>query len=239
MTAEQMLNNFQVELNKYSNNELAQTEDKLYYLNKAQEKFVEQRFNGANYTRRGFQQSQQIVDELKPIYLTNVDLSAYYPGVTTPDGVEMDRADLPADHMYFISSNCEMTRVADPTHLEVNTVPDPDVRKVVDGEASDTNKAIMKIVQGDDIWKVLDDPFNKPTFTKVLIDINRNYLDIYTTNRAFVSSVSINYIREPLAIAYVENGDGGNQDCELPDYTHNEIVELAVRLYLQQVNTDG
>lgn len=233
MTSEQMFYNFRVELDKFRSSIEITSDDIEYFLNKAQEKFIEQRFNGMNYTRRGFEQSAQIISELKPLFKKGEELDVYYPDITTPDNFELDRADLPDSLLYFVSSTCQLTYVLDASDIEVNTGVNPNVRKVVDGEDSATLFPIMKYVQNDDIYQVLRDPFNKSSFKKVIIDINENYLDIYTNNTSFVSKVIINYIRNPLAITYVENGHEDNQDCELPDFTHKDIIELAVQMFLK------
>lgn len=232
MTAREMFYNFRLEVDKFNSNLPITSDDVRYYLNKAQDKFIETKFNGANYTRRGFQQSQQIIDELKSIYVKGEPLTITYPDIAIHANVRMDRGELPTDHRYFISSTCKIEYCEDPANIISSG--DPLVRSFTAGTDTRTIDAMMKHVQSDDIYQLIRDPFNKPKLDKVLIDINEKYLDIYTDHRAVTKSVIINYIRNPLSINYEGDGEQSNQDCELPEFTHEDIIDLAVRLFVGQ-----
>lgn len=231
-----MFYNFRIELDKFDPDLTITSDDIKYFLNKAMLDFIEKRFNGANYTGRGFQQSPQIISELKPLFKVGVETTPYYPGITVPSRFKIDRIDLPSDLLYYVSATCEITYVSDSSHLEINTSGAEDVRQVVSGESSSTKYPIAKPTQADDIYQLLRDPFNKSNLDKVLIDINENNLDIYTNDISFASNVILNYIREPLEINFEGSGAGANQDCELPSFVHSDIVELAVRMFLKTEN---
>lgn len=233
MNAEKMFYNFRVQLDKFNSSISITSDDMKYYLNKAMLDYIEKKFNGMNYTRKGFQQSPQIIAELQPLYKTGVSLTPYYPNIISSDNYEIDRAELPTDLLYYISSSCKITYVGDPAHIEINTTGTNDVRQVITGNDSKDKYVSMKLVQSDDLYQLQNDPFNKSSLTKVLVDINENYLDIYTTDVAITSNIILNYIKLPLEINYEGNGSTNNQDCELPDFTHADIVELAVQMYIE------
>lgn len=236
MTAQQMYYNFRIELDKFASDVSITSDDIGYYLNKAMLDFIEKRFNGVNYTQRGFQQSPQMIAELRPLFITGVEIIPSYPGILLPDGFELDRAELPANTLYFVSATAELTYVEDPAHLETDMTGAVDVRAVVAGQDSATRYPILKDVQNDDVYQLLGDPFNKPSLTRVLMDINEDNLDLYTNDISFVGKAIINYIKEPLKVNFEGTGDQSNQDCELPGFTHPDIVDLAVRMFLNNEN---
>jgi hypothetical protein len=85
-------------------------------------------------------------------------------------------------------------------------------------------------VQHDDIYMVLSDPFNRPTYDRVKYTIQENFIDVYTDVTFLVKLAHIKYIRRPNRLNIIE-GVG----CELPEHTHQEIVEMAVKGILESV----
>ena len=85
-----------------------------------------------------------------------------------------------------------------------------------------------KFSQQDDIYAILDDPFNSTSPTGILYTVQETFLDLYTNNTFIPNSVQIKYIRKPAAISR-RFGVG----CELPEHTHHEVVEMAVKSILE------
>lgn len=85
-----------------------------------------------------------------------------------------------------------------------------------------------KFSQQDDVYALLDDPFNSTSPRSLLYTIQETFLDLYT-NRTFApNSVQIKYIRKPAQMSK-RFGVG----CELPEHTHHEVVEMAVKSILE------
>ena len=82
--------------------------------------------------------------------------------------------------------------------------------------------------QHDDIYALLDDPFNKTDYDLPFYNIEESYLDIYTTNMFIAKKAIIKYLRKPIAISY-NLGTGS----ELPFHTHEEIVEMTIKSILE------
>ena len=95
-----------------------------------------------------------------------------------------------------------------------------------------TESAGNRWAQHDDIYSMLDDPFNTTKHTSPLTTIRGNSIDVYTDNSFFVPKVKISYIRRPVDI----NINGS--DCSLPIHTHEEIVAMTVASILESF-TDG
>ena len=85
-----------------------------------------------------------------------------------------------------------------------------------------------KFSQQDDIYAILDDPFNSTSPTGILYTVQETFLDLYTNNTFIPNSIQIKYIRKPAQISR-RFGVG----CELPEHTHHEIVEMAVKSILE------
>ncbi len=88
-----------------------------------------------------------------------------------------------------------------------------------------------KFVQQDDIFTLLNDPFNTTKHTNPLTTIRSNNIDIYTNDIFITESVKILYIREPAQISL-----SLGTDCELPNHTHQEIVDMAVNSILEGIS---
>ena len=105
---------------------------------------------------------------------------------------------------------------------------------------------LCKFVQNDDIFTVLKDPFNTTKLTSPIysmsgfsgtytdeqgeeITLSVPQIEIYTDSTFFVDTVHIRYIRTPNDIAE-------DQDCQLANHTHQEIVNMAVDLLLESIS---
>mgnify|MGYP003667216582 FL=1 len=86
-------------------------------------------------------------------------------------------------------------------------------------------------VQHDDIFTLLGDPFNKTKRTDPLTTIRNSSIDIYTNDIFIIDSVKITYIRNPRNISL-----SLGIDCELPDHTHQEIVDMTVSSILEGIS---
>jgi len=88
-----------------------------------------------------------------------------------------------------------------------------------------------KFIQQDDIFKLLDDPFNTTKHTSPLTTIRGEYIDIYTSDIFIIDKVKITYIRKPKQISL-----SLGISCELPEHTHQEIVDRTVSSILEGIS---
>ena len=91
--------------------------------------------------------------------------------------------------------------------------------------------AFNKFSQQDDIFKLLDDPFNTTKRTSPLTTIRGEYIDVYTNDIFIIDKVKITYIRKPKEISL-----SLGVSCELPEHTHQEIVDMAVSSILEGIS---
>jgi hypothetical protein len=123
--------------------------------------------------------------------------------------------------------------------------PDDDSNKVVYGQyvinglgakrlppdGAQRQYAFNKFSQQDDIFKLLDDPFNTTKRTSPLTTIRGEYIDVYTNDIFIIDKVKITYIRKPKEISL-----SLGVSCELPEHTHQEIVDMTVSSILEGIS---
>jgi len=94
-----------------------------------------------------------------------------------------------------------------------------------------------KLTQEDDIYAMQADPFNKTSAEFPLYFSSEDHLNIYYqktgTFNFVVTDVILSYIRKPNVVSYYLE-----QDCDLPDATHQEIVSMSAN-YLLEVTQAG
>tara|TARA_R100001443_G_scaffold111644_1_gene124572 strand:- start:231 stop:1388 length:1158 start_codon:yes stop_codon:yes gene_type:complete len=94
-----------------------------------------------------------------------------------------------------------------------------------------TISAVNKFVQHDDIFTLLNDPFNTTKYTSPLTTIRGSYIDIYTSAIFIIDKLKITYIRKPANISL-----NLSIDCELPEHCHQEIVDMTVSSILEGIS---
>jgi len=84
--------------------------------------------------------------------------------------------------------------------------------------------------QLDDIYTLLKDPFNTTKSTYPKYTFNENFIKIYTNAEFIVTGARVTYIRRPQRMNRIL-GVG----CELPEHTHQEIVEMTIKSILEGI----
>ena len=91
--------------------------------------------------------------------------------------------------------------------------------------------AVNKFIQHDDIFTLLKDPFNTTKYTSPLTTMRGQYIDLYTNDIFIIDKVKITYIRKPQQISL-----SLGISCELPEHTHQEIVDMTVSSILEGIS---
>lgn len=201
-----------IDSNKYRNMKIPEVDWKL---NEAQHLYIalvaEPRIR--NYL--GFETSQRTIDDIASIVINNKALTSL------PASDDFVVFSLPDDYLYFISTAELFATKEDCKNVKIETT----------------------VIQHDD--EAERQAFYKPSFEwrETNIRFFNNGIKVFTNNEFTIDSLSINYIRKPLYMHYAEGflAGGyklpghttpltGSQNCELPEHTHREIVDLAVAL---------
>lgn len=98
-------------------------------------------------------------------------------------------------------------------------------------DAGTRQKEKMSYVQHDDLYALLDDPFNTTSYDKIKYTIQENFIDVHSDDSFFTTFVNIKYIRQPKRMDSILN-----IGCELSPHTHEEIVEMTVQSILEAIS---
>ena len=93
---------------------------------------------------------------------------------------------------------------------------------------SSLQRTLCKYVPHDDLFAMLDDPFNTAKSDNILYTVQENFVDLYSNNKSLPLGVTIKYLRRPVNVN-INAGVG----CELAEHTHHEIVEMTVKSILE------
>ena len=197
-------------------------------LNRMQERFVKQKFDVSIADPLGFQQTQKRLDDLRTLIA-----SAEYTTVVPSDnlGNDPDYSDLIIDEgqKWYV----KFPDGADNTS-EYLFLVNARIKAKVDATCNDSTavETPIRLIKQDMLPRMLRHPFGKSTFLNPIGAIVDDKLYIYGDGSMVITEVYMDYIRKPRNIQY---GDGyvqaveENIDSELPDHTHNEIVDMTVR----------
>lgn len=236
MTIDQMHIQLQLRLQKINSNAFDNfiEEERDEYLNLAISRFVKNRFMPeSNYMGEGFEQSQKRYDDLRTLVKKDESLTVtYVSGDVAQRGMFVDRGEFPTDYNYLVSIRCKVDYSRSGITFTV-----PDSARVPDGdEGTDYKTWITKanIVQSDDIYELLKDPFNKTSPKEPIADISEDGIDVYTDDTFLIDGIIINYLKKPTTVSL-----STSTDCDLPEHTHDEIVDMATELMLSDIGALG
>lgn len=103
--------NIDLELNKLNSNlyEIILPQEKDYFLNRAQERFIKQRYGAlSNSKREGFEMSQKRIDDLRNLLVPNYYDKCFRLPVTDFDYTNKLKFYFPGDYMFLTSSRSKM-----------------------------------------------------------------------------------------------------------------------------------
>lgn len=117
--------NIDLELNKLNSNlyEIILPQEKDYFLNRAQERFIKQRYGAlSNSKRQGFEMSQKRIDDLRNLLVPNYYDKCFKLPITDFDYASKLKFYFPGDYMFLTSSRSKMKHNHCGTLTPVDTV---------------------------------------------------------------------------------------------------------------------
>lgn len=196
------------------------------FLNKAQENIIKQRCSGNNAKRESIEETQKRRDDLRNI-TTNSNINTAYTTAqdlldvvdNKPNGIFVK---LPSDYWFALEEEVTVT--------------------YTDCNGNTTSKRIdVKPMTHDRYNKVSKDPFNRPC-DELVVSLPYEYIEINNENISRVELIGdgsyaidtyhLRYIREPRTMDF-EN----DISCELSDHIHREIIDEAVNLALENIES--
>lgn len=185
-------------------------EQKDYWLNKAQEQFIDNIAYPKNKNDYGFEEVQKNIDQLRTIV---VDSNGIIPIEVIPNAFYSIA--LPSDYKYLVGHEC----TTKDENGFTDTVPGLQVRH-------------------DSVYAMKKDPFWKPTLREPIYYVSGNEIQYETRGFKIINSFP-SYIRiedkMQLGSAYIVPTLDLN--CTLPYHTHHKILDIAVGMLLENIES--
>tara|TARA_Y100000593_G_C4198092_1_gene280405 strand:- start:55 stop:798 length:744 start_codon:yes stop_codon:yes gene_type:complete len=199
-------------------------------LNKAIDKFVNLKYGKNNIYGKGFEESQKRIDDLRKIIKTD-SINVKYLETTVNNKFVYVSDSLPTDYRYLIKL------LAGVIYERGCPVLTKFAQQGLDPLKHPINKlASCKFVQQDDIFTVLNDPFNTTKKSKPLVTIEDDKIKIYTNDIFIIKDLKLTYIKNPTKVSLSLDGATESVDCELAEHTHQEIVDMTIGSILEGIS---
>lgn len=222
MTLREIHKQFDIYLDKIASEsypEILPTE-KDVFINNAIDSLVKTRYGKNNIYKVGFEEIQKRTDELDSLVKTKFPLlsevvyedNTYKAHVNTLYD-DIDKLNLFTDRYWFYLKSFAL----------------------VNSETCGNRYVECKLIQQDDLSRVLKDPFNKPTKDKVLIYFEDDGILIKCAENNTVENFKLTFLKQPAKVFVDTSDTTGNSDiqCDLPESLHVDIVKLAVKEALE------
>jgi hypothetical protein len=188
------------------------------FLNDAQDQFIAQRAFRNNHKREGVEETQKRTDDLRNI-IDNFSTTTFTNNSDNkPNGVFIT---LPATYRHALQ--------------EEATVSYNDCT----GTATTGNADVVP-TSHDRYNKIKRDPFNEPDEETVYrMGFESDLFELVSEANVTITNYSLRYIRIPQTIRYGTQYQTPTTDvdCELSEHTHREIIALAVKNALEDIES--
>lgn len=181
-----------------------------YFLNEATARYVKTHYSKNNIYKAGFEEIQKRTDDLRTLIVTEE-----MPVVVVPyedaNFVQVELEDTANQYWFYLRGRAQVTK-----------------------ENCGSQWKRVKLVQQDDLEKVLDDPFNKPTYTRPVIYFENGNIICVSDSSFTIDSFKVTYLKEP---AQVDSQSVPQVQWDMPEHTHKEIVQLAADIIIENIES--
>jgi len=216
MTISQMHTAFRLELDKVNSLQYPDfnTTEIDYWLNRAIREFVKVRYSGVNPKREGFEQTQKRIDDLKTL-VREVTISCTAVGAIKPNGFVLSDG---FSNVVFSSASYWLS-LGEEVLLSI-----PGAGTLRQGVTEITSDEYPYEIESS--YSSYRLHYNK---AKPLRLFYNNTIEFISDGTYNITSAYIRYIKSPAVVIY------STVNCDLPEHTHDEIVSLAARLVLENI----
>lgn len=221
ISVDELLYEFELKLNSLDRekNQNIPLENKIVFLNNAQVAWIKSRLNPNNVLKIGYEGVRKRIDDLQKLKINNKKLQLSSSNNERFIGIDGELSSV-SDYMFYISSFAKAKTKTCSATVGINLIKEGELETLYYNENF------------------------KPSFKwrDTIATIGSDKLHVYTNGEFVIEDIRLTYLRKPLNIdaeGYVklDGTDSVNQDCELPEYAKNDIVDIAVR-YAAQATGD-
>lgn len=217
MTSIEMVREFRIFVDKVDSQSVPDFEiEEIYiFLNEAQERYIKTHYGLNNIYQKSFEASQKRTDDLSNLVVTrftainlvSYEVNTYEAKLDTLYTNEAMDIASTDTYMFFIRGRARHNSVTCGT-MYINPF----------------------MSEQDDLENAKLDPFKRPDLENSLSYFEHGNIYIITDGTYTIDKYKLTFIRRPLAIS-------ASQNCELKAHTHKEIVQLAVQIALENIES--
>lgn len=237
------------------------------FLNRAQNRFVKNRYGINNTYQKGFEQTQKRTDDLKELVVSfaSSTFDAFNEDANKPFGKFIS---LPSDYWFSIQEEADIvysdassttytsggdlttgiTYIVSSGSVDVSGVDynlgdsfvDDGGLIIISGSVKSTKsrRVGVKATQHDDYNRIANDPFNKPKSDQARRLMLGDKIELLSEVDFDITKFYMRYIKKPAEMLNDLATPANNVDCELSEHTHEEIVDIAVALALEGIESN-
>lgn len=195
-----------------------------YFLNEASVRFVKTRYSGNNESRMSFEENQKRTEDTKTLVIT--EFPTVSSVLTETNVFQGNLSSLYVDEAFTTISTKQywfFVRCR--------------ARVVSSGCTSTYNKVLL--YQHDDLDDILEDPFKKPSLNELVGYFESSNLYVVCPSNVTIDKIKLTYIKKPITVIYGTQYPTPTLDVnfDLPEHTHKEIIQLAVVIALENIES--
>lgn len=189
-------------------------------LNKAYLALIAQKLTGNNPRQVGFEADIKAIEDIRPLIITQSLTSIESQQVTASNEIQYNTPDNPK-MLYYIQSS-----------LQTN-----DNKESIDGK--NHNMIPTFLISHDDSEKFKNSNYNLPWIKNPVVYLERDVLHVLYDSYKIKNpgNLIITYIKEPIKFEKDENNNSDNQVFELNDSMAEELINLAIILSAEIVQS--
>jgi hypothetical protein len=185
------------------------TETVVHFLNLAQNRLLAEKYFSQPSIKENIAFINNKLDELQEIIET--------ASISSPTGYTVNYASsitLPADFLYYVNSDAQITRAT--------------VEPIVSSEFVPT-----EYIDYANVNRVTTTSFNIPILLKPAVTLlDKNQILVFYDKYTTLTALFLVYLRDPKTMVISSPGGGQVTTCELATFYHTEIVKIAVDLFV-------
>lgn len=210
---DQLLYDIEFKLNKIATNDHQSIplEDKIIALNEAQVQLIKQKINPNNVYKLGFDSFKKRYDDLQSL-ISEQEIALVNDNTKT-NRFSGDISQMNPTYMFYVDGFILANKGS------CNNIP-----------------LHLILTKHADLFTLLNNTNTSPSFEyqETLLTISDNKFEVYSDSTFIPTSINIKYIRYPKKIdatgyIHFDGTDSIDQNCELPEYLKDELVDLAVK----------
>jgi hypothetical protein len=218
MTFRELQKSFEILALSYVNTQDKPVSDEIeFWLNRGLDKFVKTRYSGVNYKRESFEQSQKRIDDLRTLVTTHMY------------DVSDNSVQLPTDYLFALGETTGILPVSSNTDAIDCWERDDETGQLV-AHYGDVLEATVENVDRQ-LQNSLSEHLLHRSNARPLRLFQNNTIYFYTDGKYYVRTYKLTYLKKPVKIDLHSNP--GETYTDMPEHTHEEIVKLAVEMFLE------